>query len=84
LLDDEPNADGGREVIDEVALVDQLVDDLPVEDGVDDEMEAFVVAEVLHVGERARREVVEHPHLVAFIEQQLGEVRPDEPGATGD
>ena len=30
------------------------------------------------------REVVEHPHAVAPVEQRADEIRADEPGATGD
>jgi hypothetical protein len=39
---------------------------------------------VLDVVERARREVVEHPHLVTSIEEELGEVRSDESGPARD
>ena len=84
LLDDEPHADRRCEVVDDVALVDELVDDRPVQDGVDDEVELVAVAEVLDVVERSGREVVEHPHLVALVEQELGEVRADEARAAGD
>ena len=44
VLDDEPHADRRREVIDDVALVDQLVDDGGGEDRVDDEVEGRVLA----------------------------------------
>ena len=39
LLDDQPDADGGREVVDDVALVDELVDDGRLQHRVDDEVE---------------------------------------------
>jgi hypothetical protein len=55
-----------------------------VENGVDDEVEAFPVAKVLDVFERSSREIVEDPYLVAFIEQQLGKVGSDEPGPARD
>ena len=84
LLDDQPHADRRGEVVDDVALVDELVDDRPVQHRVDDEVEVRAVAEMLDVVERSGREVVEHPDLVAFVEQQLGEVRADEAGAAGD
>jgi hypothetical protein len=54
-----------------------------VQDGVDDEMEPVTVAEVLDVLERAGREVVEDPHLVSLVEEELREVRSDEAGAAG-
>ena len=69
LFDDESHSDGRGQVVHDVALVDELVDDRPVENGVDDEVEAVAIAKVLDVVERSRREVVEHPHLVPFIEQ---------------
>ena len=69
LLDDQTDADRRSEVVDDVALVDELVDDRPVEHGVDDEMESVTIPEVLDVVERSGREIVEHPHLVPFVEQ---------------
>ena len=69
LLDDEPHADRRGQVVDDVALVDELVDDRPVQHRVDDQVEVLAVAEMLDVVQRAGREVVEHPDLVAFIEQ---------------
>jgi predicted glycoside hydrolase/deacetylase ChbG (UPF0249 family) len=56
-------------VVDDVALVDELVDDRPVQHRVDDQMEVLAVAEMLDVVERAGREIVEYPDLVTFIEQ---------------
>ena len=44
LLDDQPHAHGRSEVVDDVALVDELVDDSAVEHGIDDEMEVGVRA----------------------------------------
>ena len=83
LLDDQPHADGGGEVVDDVAAVDELVDGGRVQHRVDDEVEARPVAQVRDVLERAGREVVQHPHLDALVEQELGEVRADEPGSAG-
>ena len=51
LLDDEPDAHRGCEVIDDVALVDELVDHGAVEHRVDDEMEVAIPAQVLDVAE---------------------------------
>jgi hypothetical protein len=84
LLDDQAHADGRCEVEDDVDLVHELVDDRRVEDGVDDEMEVPPARQVLDVVDRAGREVVEHPDLVAVGEQQLGEMGSDEPGAAGN
>jgi hypothetical protein len=55
-----------------------------MQDRIDDEVEAIAITKVLDVVERACGKVVEHPHLVAFIEQQFGEVGADESSATGD
>ena len=41
-------------------------------------------AQVGDVGQIAGQKVVDADHRVAAIEQRLGEVRPDEPGGTGD
>jgi hypothetical protein len=54
LLDDQPDADRRRQVVDDVALVDELVDDGRVEHGVDHEMEPRVGLQVRDVFQRAR------------------------------
>jgi hypothetical protein len=84
LFDDQPHADSGREVVHDVAFVDELVDGRPVEYRVDDEMEPLSVAKMLDVLQRARGEIVEHPDLVPFVKKELGEVRTDETCAAGD
>ena len=68
LLDDQPDADRGGEVVDDVALVDELVHARRLEDAVDDEVEGRAVPEVLDVRERSGREVVERPHFPAVVE----------------
>ena len=62
LLDDEAHADGRGQVVDDVALVHELVDDRRREHGVDDEVEVVAVEQVGDVvaaspsrGRRARR-----------------------------
>ena len=52
----------------------QLAHDGGSEHGVDDEMEPLPVAEVEDVRLHARREVVEGEHLVALVEDELGEM----------
>ena len=84
LLDDQTDTHRRGEVVDHVAFVDELVDDRPVEYGVHDEMKSVTIPEVLDVVERSGRKIVEHPYLVSFVEQQLREVRTDEPGAARD
>ena len=84
LLDDQPHADRCREVVDDVAAVDELVHDGRREHRVDDEMEPRPVAEMGDVVERAGGEVVEDPDLVLLVEEELGEVRADESCAAGD
>ena len=84
LLDDEAHADRGRQVVDDVAAMHELVHDRRLEHRVDDEMEVAPVAQVRDIPLGARRQVVEDEHLHAAVEQQLGEVRPDEAGTTRD
>jgi hypothetical protein len=71
-------------VIDDVALVDELVDDRAREDGVDHEVEVAAVHEVLDVPSRAGREVVENIDLPTVLQQRLREVRSHEAGAARD
>ena len=70
-LDDQAHADRGGEVVDDVAPVDELVDDRALEHAVDDEVEAAPVAQVLDVRERSGREIVERPHLGAVGRAEL-------------
>ena len=84
LLDDQPDADGGRQVVDDVALVDELADDRRREDGVDDEVEVGSVAQVLDVAMRAGGKVVEDVDLPAPPSSMLGEVGADEARPAGD
>jgi hypothetical protein len=84
VLDDQPYADRGREVVDDLALVDQLVYNRRGEHRVHDQVEARVLAKVVDVLEAARRKVVESVDLPAGVEQALAQVRPDEPRAAGD
>ncbi len=74
LLDDEPHAHGRGKVVHDVAFVDELVDDRRMQHRVDDEVETRSITEILDVVERSGREIVEHPDLVALIQEQLREV----------
>ena len=67
LLDDQPYAHRGRQVVDDVALVDEFSDDRGREDRVDDEVERGLLAEVRDVLDRACREVVEREDLPPVI-----------------
>ena len=68
----------------------EVVDDLGLADGVVDALVAAQLAlddlhvEGVEVGAVAGREVVEHAHLVAALEQRAHEVRADEAAAAGD
>ena len=53
-------------------------------DVVTQQLEALVVEEVLDVATGAGEEVVDAKHLVAALEQAVGEMRPEEAGAAGD
>ena len=55
-----------------------------MEHRVDDEVETRSIAKMLDVVERPGREVVQNPDLVAFVQEQLREMRADEAGAAGD
>ena len=84
LLDDQPDADRGGEVEDDVALVDELVDDVVRQDRVDDQVEVRALLEMGHVLRRAGRQVVEREDLPAVGQEQLAQVRADEAGTTRD
>ncbi len=84
LLDDQADADRRGEVVDDVAAVDELVDDGRLENGVDDEVEVAAVAQMRDVALGAGGQVVEDEDLPAVGEEQLGEMRADEAGAAGD
>ena len=78
LLDDQPNADCGRQVVDDVALVDELADDRRRQHRVDDEVEAGPVAQLLDVAMSSGREVVEDVDLLSPFEQLVRQMRADE------
>ena len=84
LLDDQPHADRGGQVVHDVALVDELADDRRREHRVDDEVEAGPVAQLLDVAVSACREVVEDVDLLSLLEQRFGEMRADEARAARD
>ena len=69
---------------DDVAPVDELVHHRRLEDGIDDQVKVAPVAQVRDVSLRSGREVVEDEDLHAALEEQLGEVGADEPGAARD
>ena len=71
LLDDQPDADCGCEVIDDVALVNELAEDGRREDRLDDQMEVASLLEVGDIRARPGREVVEHEDLPPGVEQQF-------------
>ncbi len=74
LLHDQADADRGREVVDDVALVDELVHDRGGEHGVDDEVEARLLPQVGDVSQRAGGEVVQAVDLPAVREQRAAQV----------
>jgi hypothetical protein len=78
LLHDQAHADGGGEVVDDVALVYELVDDCGREDRVDDEVEVAPFPQMGDVLGRPGGEVVECEHLPAAREQKLRQVGADE------
>jgi hypothetical protein len=83
-LDDQLDAHSRREVEDDVALVDELVQDRGGENGVDDEMEVPAFLQMSDVPHRRRREVIQRVDLPALVEQALAQMRADESRAPGD
>ena len=83
VLHDQPDPDSGRQVDDDVTLVDQLVHHQLVEHRPLDEAEVGVRAHAVDVRQSPGGEVVERDHVVAPPEQALDEMRADEAGAAG-
>ena len=81
---DQADADSCGQVVDDIALVDELGHDGRGEDRVHHEVEIGMVAEVRDILDRAGREVVEHEHFRALVQEELGQVRADEARAAGD
>ena len=65
LLDDQADADRCGQVVDDIALVDELGHDGRGQHRVHHEVEVGMVAEVRDILDRAGREVVEHEHFRA-------------------
>ena len=84
LFDDEAHTDCGRQVVDDVAAVHELVHHGRLQDRVDDEVEIAPLAQVRDVTLGPSGEIVEDEYLGSPVEQQLGEVRSDETGPTCD
>ena len=84
LFDDQLDADGGGEMKDHVAAIDELGEQTLVVDGVDEVLEPGTSLEMRDVVERPGRQVVEDQDLVALREQGVGEVGADEPGSAGN
>jgi hypothetical protein len=83
-LDDETHADGGRQVNDDVTALHELGDERFVGDRADVMLEVGPSDQVLDVGEAAGRQVVEDDDVCTVREQPFGQMRADEPGASGD
>ena len=85
LLDDEPHADRGTEVDDDVALLDELVDEQLVEDAAEHELEVRAVPRAPPRCARCpspgcRAATTSSPRR----DERLGQMAADEPGAAGD
>ena len=77
-FDDQLDADGGGEMDDDVAAIDELGEHRLVRDGVDGVVELRVRLEVRDVVDRSGRQIVEREDFVAALEQRLGQMRADE------
>src|SRR5262249_6471475 len=84
LLDDQLPSDGGGEMKDDVAAVDELRQERLVVHRVDEGLEPGASLEVRDVVDRTGREGVENEDLVAVVQQRLGQMGADEPGAPRD
>ena len=71
LVDDQLDAHHRREVVHDVALVDELADHGGREHGLDDEMKVGALAQMRDVLVRSGRDVVEGVDLPALVEQEL-------------
>ena len=78
------HADRGGQVHGDVAAVHQLGHEGSVGHAADAVVEVVVADQSLEVRHLARREIVEHEHAVAALDEAVGEVRSDEPGTAGD
>src|SRR5207302_511765 len=83
-LDDQLDADGGGEVVDLVAAVDELGHQVMVGAGVDGVVEAIVGLEVPDVVDTSGRQIVDDVDLVTAAQKLLRQVRANESGAAGD
>ena len=84
LLDDQLDAHRGREVDDDVATVDELIDLEVVEHGTDLDVQPWIATDLAQVVEPTGRQVIEHDDRMAGIEQTFREVRSDESDTSGD
>ncbi len=74
LVDDQLDAHHRREVVHDVALVDELAHHRGREHGLDDEMKVGALAQMRDVLVRSGRDVVEGEDLPALVEQELRKV----------
>ena len=82
-VDDEADSDGGREVKDDIRLVDEFGHEWFVEDASDGVGEAGC-AQVDDVAEGSGGEIVKDGHGPAFAQAALGQVGADEAGSSCD
>jgi hypothetical protein len=71
LLDDQADADRGSQVVDDIALVNELVNDRRRKHRVHDEVIVPTLAEMCHIFDRRSREVVEGEDFPALEEKEL-------------
>src|SRR5262245_65108619 len=84
LFDDQLDTDGGGEMKDHVAAIDELGEQPLVVDGVDEVLEAVPSLEMRDVVDRSGRQVVEDQDVVALCEQGGGGMGADEPGSASN
>ena len=83
-VDDQPDADGRREVENHIARVDQPSDLLLVTDRVDGQVKSRIAGKVIDVGKAARGQIVENEDFVTSGNADVGQMRPYETSPAGD
>jgi hypothetical protein len=75
------NANRSRQMIDDVALVNQVSKHARVHDGIDDTPESPLTLQVLDVHDGSGRKIVQNSHIVSLSKQRLSQMRTDKSSA---
>ena len=75
FVDDQLDAHGARQVIDRVAFAHGPIDHRRIQHRVDNHVEIGISIQMLHVFKTTCGQVVQDRNLMAFLEQQITQVR---------